>query len=225
MSGTLSPVASQQFFDDNGDPLAGGFLYSYIAGTSTPTPIYANATLGTAYTNPAELDDAGRLVIYLDALSYKFILTDANGVQIWSVDPVASTGLSAASIGSNFFEFLGEEEARISNTTYNTGTAYTACHPDTVFFSIDSANLVGTYALSGMLKATTGTVTASIVNLSDGTPDTPLRSITSTSTAGELQTSAAITFAAGGTVKTYAIKTIVTSGSGYAWGLFLKKLS
>lgn len=56
MSGTISPVPNQQFLDNNGDPLAGGFLASYIAGTSTPTPIYANASLGTAYTNPAELD-------------------------------------------------------------------------------------------------------------------------------------------------------------------------
>lgn len=225
MSGTIAPVPSQQFFDNNGDPLAGGFLASYIAGTSTPTPIYANAFLGTAYTNPAELDAAGRLTYYLDALSYKFVLTDANGVEIWSVDPVASTGLSVASIGSSFFAFLGEEEARISNTSYNAGTLYSTCHPDTVFFSVDSSNLVGTYALSGMLKATTGTVTASLVNLTDGSPDTPLRSITSTSTIGEIQTSAAITFASGGSVKTYAIKTIVTTGSGYAWGLFLKKLS
>jgi hypothetical protein len=34
----LAPVARQRFFDANGDPLVGGKLYSYQAGTTTHLP-------------------------------------------------------------------------------------------------------------------------------------------------------------------------------------------
>jgi len=78
------PVALplQQFFDDNGAPLAGGKLYSYQAGTSTPQATYADAS-GTLNTNPLVLDASGRGTYYLPAgTGYKFNLTNASGVQV-----------------------------------------------------------------------------------------------------------------------------------------------
>jgi hypothetical protein len=84
----LAPVLKQQFFDNNGLPLAGGSLYSYVAGTTTPQATYANAT-GTTNANPVVLDSAGRADIWLDpTLSYKFILQDASGNTIYSEDNV-----------------------------------------------------------------------------------------------------------------------------------------
>lgn len=86
----LSPVFRQRFFDNvTGAPLAGGMLYSYQAGTTTLQATYANAG-GTANTNPVVLDVNGYADIWLDpALAYKFILTDASGNQLWSVDNVS----------------------------------------------------------------------------------------------------------------------------------------
>ena len=78
------PVALplQQLFDDNGAPLAGGKLYSYQAGTSTPQATYADAS-GTLNTNPLVLDASGRGTYYLPAgTGYKFNLTNASGVQV-----------------------------------------------------------------------------------------------------------------------------------------------
>ena len=142
------------------------------------------------------------------------------------MDAVASTGVTGSLISSSFFEFGGEESNVISATSYPSGSTNDTCHPDTAIFSVDSANLVGTYALSGMLKSESGaTVTASLVNLTDGSPDTALVSITSTSAVGELQTSTTITFAAAGATKEYAIKTKVSANSGFAWGLSLTKTS
>ncbi len=34
------PNGRQQFFDNNGNPLAGGFVYTYIPGTTTPVNTY-----------------------------------------------------------------------------------------------------------------------------------------------------------------------------------------
>ena len=40
----LSPAIRQRFFDDvTGAPLAGGFLYSYQAGTSIPQGTFSNS--------------------------------------------------------------------------------------------------------------------------------------------------------------------------------------
>ncbi len=86
-----------QFLDDDAEPLAGGFLYSYLAGSSTPTETYSASTLdpGDANTNPIELDSAGRCVIYLDpANSYKFILKNADLETIWTQDNVSPAELA-----------------------------------------------------------------------------------------------------------------------------------
>lgn len=93
-TGTLSPVAIQQFFNNNGIPLAGGQLASYLAGSNTPTPIYSDQGLTIPLSNPVILDAAGRAPeLFLDAKSYKLVLRDALGVTIWTADNVMSASL------------------------------------------------------------------------------------------------------------------------------------
>lgn len=81
----------QQFFDDNGDPLSGGFLYTYSAGTSTPVATYTDSDLLVANANPIVLDAAGRCVVYLKPAlgAIKCILQDADAVQLWSQDNIS----------------------------------------------------------------------------------------------------------------------------------------
>lgn len=84
-----APVAVQQFFDANGKPLAGGKLFSYLAGGSTLTPTFQNSSMSAANTNPAILDSAGRLNIWLDpSKSYKFVLQTSGGVPVWTADNI-----------------------------------------------------------------------------------------------------------------------------------------
>lgn len=84
----LAPVIGRQFFDDNGDPLTGGKLYSYLAGTSTPVETYQDEA-GTLNTNPIILDSAGRCNLWIsDSTSYKFILHDQFDVPISQDDDV-----------------------------------------------------------------------------------------------------------------------------------------
>jgi len=62
MSVNLSPLggAGWQFFDNNGVPLAGGLLYTYLAGTTTSAATYTSASGSIANSNPIILDASGR---------------------------------------------------------------------------------------------------------------------------------------------------------------------
>ncbi len=86
----LAPVLRQRFFDANGEPLAGGLLYSYIANTSTPKPTYTDSTGGTPNANPVVLDSEGYANVWLtlDGVGYKFALHDASDNPLWTVDNV-----------------------------------------------------------------------------------------------------------------------------------------
>jgi hypothetical protein len=50
-----------QFFDNNGVPLAGGLIYTYAAGTTTPQATYTTSAGTIAHTNPIVLNSAGRV--------------------------------------------------------------------------------------------------------------------------------------------------------------------
>lgn len=91
MAAFLSPLAGAgwQFFDNNGVPLAGGKIYTYLAGTSTPATTYTTSGATIANSNPIVLDSAGRppQEIWLTSGdTYKFIIKDANNVLISSYD-------------------------------------------------------------------------------------------------------------------------------------------
>lgn len=96
----LSPTPKQQFFDSDGIPLAGGKIYTYAAGTTTPITTYVDAAGTTANTNPIILDSVGQANIWLlTTASYKYVVKDANDVLIFTTDNIAVT-LSVASFAS-----------------------------------------------------------------------------------------------------------------------------
>ncbi len=231
-SGTLAPYWLEQFFDDDGNPLSFGKIFTYQAGTSTPATTWqtSDITTGATNSNPIVLDIAGRVptAIYLAGSSYKFILTDSAGDvldPIKSQDNIGSVGLTSSGV-INVFTFFGDPTSPITATSYPSGATYDKCHAGTAIFALDSANLTpGTYAISAMILSTAGiTTTVAIVNLTTA-PDTPLAIATSTSTTGASATSGAITFAAAGSTVNYGIKTKVSSGSGFAWSIQLVKTS
>jgi hypothetical protein len=105
-----SILNGQQFFDNLGEPLAGGLIYAYITGTSTPINTYANADGTVLNTNPLVLDSSGRLQteIWLQSgTEARFRLTDfastvleewdnisgiITGVDITQADIIAGLG-------------------------------------------------------------------------------------------------------------------------------------
>jgi hypothetical protein len=95
--------AGWQLFSNNGVPLAGGLIYSYAAGTSTPAATYTTSAGSIANTNPIVLNAFGRTAneIWLTAGSnYKFILRDSTGNLIGTYDNISGindfTGASAS---------------------------------------------------------------------------------------------------------------------------------
>jgi hypothetical protein len=88
----LSPYGiGQQFFDDNGVPLAGGLIYTYQAGSSTPLVTYTTNNGTIANANPIVLDAAGRVpqeIWLLTGYSYKFVLQNADAVLIQTLDNI-----------------------------------------------------------------------------------------------------------------------------------------
>ena len=89
---SLSPTPKLQFFDANGDPLVGGLLYTYEAGTTTPLATYTDSTGVSANTNPIVLDSRGEANVWLGTASYKLALYTSAGVLIWTVDNISTNG-------------------------------------------------------------------------------------------------------------------------------------
>lgn len=114
---TLAPYVFFQEFDNNGDPLSGGKVYTYEAGTTTPKATYTDSTGNTANANPVVLDSSGRADIWLGDGGYKFVLKTSADVTIKTVDNVGGTGSTA---------FGADVQTLATNTTINTTYANSA---------------------------------------------------------------------------------------------------
>lgn len=95
MSATLLPNPRQQYFGNDGNPLAGGKLYTYAVGTSTPKVTYADAAGLVPNPNPVILDSRGEATIFWDG-TYKVVLNDSLDGFVYSQDSYPGYDLSAA---------------------------------------------------------------------------------------------------------------------------------
>lgn len=115
----LFPPPKIQFFDLNGNPLVGGKLYTFAAGTSTPLATYTNSSGSTPNTNPIILDARGEANIWIGSSSYLMTLKDANDTQIWSIDNVQNISALvtlAASSGSSLIGYTQGGAGSITRT-------------------------------------------------------------------------------------------------------------
>jgi microcystin-dependent protein len=90
MAVNLSPIGNGfQFFTILGQPLAGGKIYTYQAGSSTPLATYTDNTGATANANPIVLGTDGRpsSEVWLTyGYNYKFILKTSDDTTIQTYD-------------------------------------------------------------------------------------------------------------------------------------------
>lgn len=119
----LTPVLRQRFFSAAGAPLAGGKIYTYVAGTTTPQATYDDATETSANTNPIILDANGECDLWLGSGSYKIKLTDSSDVEQWTVDFVNQSSIQSLA-SADYIENLGITCSTSSNAlTINVKTA------------------------------------------------------------------------------------------------------
>ncbi len=124
--------------DNDGNPLNGGYVYTYIAGTTTPKATYTDANKTTEATNPIQLDAYGRATVYGDGL-YKFKVTYPDGVEIITVDNVDYT--YATSIDQDWSQIYGVDSGSANTyvvTLTPSITTYTDGMP--VLFKANASN-------------------------------------------------------------------------------------
>jgi uncharacterized membrane protein len=94
MSVQLAPSPVFRAVANDGTALVGGQLFTYVAGTTTPQATYIDVTQTTPNTNPIILNSRGEANVWLvQSQTYKFVLQDALGNLIWSVDQIAGNNL------------------------------------------------------------------------------------------------------------------------------------
>ena len=145
MSVFLSSLAGAgaQFFDNNGNILAGGKLWTYTAGTTTLQATYTDSSGATPNTNPIVLNAAGRTAqeIWLTkGVSYKFVLMTSANVVIGTYDDIS---------GVNDFSIAGISWSDVTGTPttlngYGITDAYTKTASDAKFAPIASPTFTGT---------------------------------------------------------------------------------
>lgn len=112
MVASLTPPPKLQFFDSSGDPLVGGKLYSYAAGTTTPQATYVDYAGVSTNTNPVILDSRGEANVWLKTNPYKLVLKSSTDVEIWTVDNIypqltqADLNIFASSSGSSLIGYI-----------------------------------------------------------------------------------------------------------------------
>jgi len=73
--------------DTSGNPLVGGKVYSYLAGTSTPIALYQDSSGSVAHANPLILDAVGRKLAYGDN-AYKLEIRSASDAVLYTYDNI-----------------------------------------------------------------------------------------------------------------------------------------
>lgn len=145
-----------QFFDDSGNPLAGGKVYYYQAGTTTLQTTYSDSGGTTPNANPLTLDSAGRLTasVYFgdsDSFSdYKELLQSSAAVTVsnWPIDelPAATPAETAAAFAPPLLSWTQVTNAAspVGLTAADAGKAYEAdTTSGNIEFDLPSAASVG----------------------------------------------------------------------------------
>lgn len=105
--------------DSLGNPLVGGRLYAYAAGTSNKKDTYTDSTATVKNTNPIILNARGECDLWIDGI-YDFVLKDKDGNTIWTVPSVSINGSSDEAIfyDSNGYPVLNINTVGASAVNY-----------------------------------------------------------------------------------------------------------
>ena len=163
----LAPVVNTQQFDANGNPLVSGQIFTYLAGTTTPTPTYTDNTGATAQTNPIILNSLGNSaspIWLLGQQTYKFVIKDNLNNILRTIDNVSGINDTVA-VQSEWVE-SGFTPTYISATSFSVGGDQTpTLQPGR---RLQTTNTTGTL-YSTIVSATYGAPNTTVVVSNDST--------------------------------------------------------
>lgn len=117
----LSPIGNAQTIDANGDPLVGGTIETYLAGTTTPETTYTDDTGGTAQGVVMSLNSLGLPtngpVWLLGSVPLKFIIKNALGVTQSTFDDIS--GIGDTSSAPDQFPYVAGTPTYISAVSFS----------------------------------------------------------------------------------------------------------
>jgi len=159
----LMPNPRQQFFGSDGKPLAGGKVYTYAAGTSTPKATYTDAAGTTPNTNPIILNARGEATVFWSG-SYKVTVATSADVTIYTQDNVSGPDVGlrsdlAASTGAAAIGIAG------GGTVQDLASIYANAVFSASYASVEAAHAAAvsagkTYVVVNSAWALTGNFTA-----------------------------------------------------------------
>lgn len=153
----LSPLGNTQIIDANGDPLVGGTIETFLAGTSTPETTYTDDAGGTPQGVVMTLNSLGYPengpVWMLGGVPLKFIIKNSLGVVQSTFDDISGIGDTATAVDQW--------------TLYGAGPTYLSA----ISFSVVGDQTTNTFQVGRRLKSTNSggtvysTITASAFSL------------------------------------------------------------
>jgi len=167
----LSPLLNDAQFNDDCTFLAGGLIWFYQAGTSTPLLAYTTPVADTAWSNPIQLDQRGETggEIWLKSgSSYKIILEgppeygQAHGVVISTFDNITGVNDPGTTTIQNWVAFTG-------TPTYISATSFSVTGDQRTTFlesrRLKTTNTAGTIYSTVVSSAyATGVTTVTVSN-------------------------------------------------------------
>lgn len=172
-TGTYAPFVPQQYFDNNGAPLASGTITTQIAGTSTPIATYSDVALTVANANPIPLNAAGRptsgAIFLSPGSSYKFLIKDSTGSTLATYDNISSvpgsssnadiTGVAGEALTAGQAVYLSDGSGgKVAGTWYKADAAnpYSSTSPEVGMVPANIASAgSGTIRLGGAVTGLT----------------------------------------------------------------------
>ncbi len=107
MAAAVSSVPRLTFFANDGTPLNGGLVYTYLAGTLTPKTFYSDESKTVPVSNPIVINSAGRpqasavdtteVNLYYSG-SAKFVVKDSSGSTLYTADNVEEVAVAGSTI-------------------------------------------------------------------------------------------------------------------------------
>lgn len=117
----LAPILNSQIVDANGDPNTGGLVETYLAGSTTPAAVYTTDSGSTPHTNPIVLNSLGwptlGAVWLTGGLAYKFVIKNALGVTLRTIDNVS--GINDAAVSQSEWVESGLTPTYIDATSFS----------------------------------------------------------------------------------------------------------